>query len=234
MSLIERLQSYDMYKNMNESAIRKSIGKIYGIDRARNVELAIELDELKNNKTYIIEDMQFEILLKLKYPDIVMHCATNKTYKKVCDNNKFWQLMIARDYPFLADDTLEAKKIYKSFFEFFDKWTTEIMAEFITFKTKYLNMQDVYGKINKTLIQFHTENSNIDLDEDEQNNYLLQNTLKLNTLYTLFDILSIPVAKGITSKQIKPPSDMYRVTDIDKFKYMSFIFYNMVDEFIDL
>jgi hypothetical protein len=48
-TLIKELQSYDQYKNLSEYQIRKQIGSIYNIDRARNVELLIELDELKNH-----------------------------------------------------------------------------------------------------------------------------------------------------------------------------------------
>lgn len=50
MSLISELQTYDKYKKMNEKEIRKTIGTNYGIYRARNVELKVELDELKTHK----------------------------------------------------------------------------------------------------------------------------------------------------------------------------------------
>jgi alpha-tubulin suppressor-like RCC1 family protein len=47
--LIKNLQKHDPYKNMNEYLIRKIIGEMYGIKRARNIELEIELDELQGN-----------------------------------------------------------------------------------------------------------------------------------------------------------------------------------------
>lgn len=48
--LIRSLQKYATFKNQSEYQIRKTIGQDYGIPRARNAELLIALDELKETK----------------------------------------------------------------------------------------------------------------------------------------------------------------------------------------
>ena len=53
--IINKLQSHDSYKNLSEYQIRKNIGQIYGIKRASNVELQIELDELLSEKMIYIK-----------------------------------------------------------------------------------------------------------------------------------------------------------------------------------
>lgn len=114
MSLVEQLQAYKIYKNMNDKEIRKSIGKQYGIPRARNVELEIELDQLKSkskkskskskskNLTGIedpllaVESSQFlpelseEVLIRADLDTLRNYCIVNKQIHKLCESKAFW------------------------------------------------------------------------------------------------------------------------------------------------
>lgn len=82
--------------------------------------------------------------------------------------------------------------VYEKLFKFYDKWATKVLSEFINYKTKYLNMQDVYEKIIKVLINYQKEWSKINLEEDEDNDYVISKTLSIKTSNILFDIMTIP------------------------------------------
>jgi hypothetical protein len=178
-----------------------------------------------------VQDIKYEILLKLSYPDILKYCASNKT---ICDN-QLWKLLIERDFPGRGSDDDNAKILYKQYFDFYDKWVTIIMADFMIYKTKYIDMTDVYNKIKHIINQYYNDEFDINWDEDKENNYILQNTLELETFYKIFDILSIPIVKNIEPSQIKPPRHAYnKYTDIDKIKHLSYLFSLMFDEMIDI
>jgi hypothetical protein len=181
-----------------------------------------------------IKDIKYEILLKLSYPDILHYCATNKT---ICDD-QLWKLLIQRDFPgrgFNEEGEGLNKNLYKQYFDFFDKWTTIIMADFMIFKTKYIDMSDCYNKIKNVINQYYNDEFDIDWDEDQENDYILQNTLELETFYKIFDILTIPRPKNIKPSQIKPPRASYtKETDMDKIKHMSYLFSIMFNEMIDI
>lgn len=126
--LIQQLQSYKPYKNMDEKEIRKTIGKSYGLQRARNVELEIELDELqkpikmtqksKNKKVKndnvmdkspkLVKDTLREILLRADINTIKQYCLTTKEAFKLCDDQYFWneKLVLEGIPPMLFDHDL--------------------------------------------------------------------------------------------------------------------------------
>lgn len=162
----------------------------------------------------------------MSYQDILQFCATNKTI----DN--LWIALVKRDFLFEFDDD-DVKKIYEFYFHFYDKWTTVIISEFIIYKTKFVSFQQVYDKIKQCLVTFFYNNSDIDLEEDEKNKYIQQNTLELNAFYDLFDIMTVPIVKDIKLKQIKPPCRDYKTTNMGKIKYMSAIFSDMTMGFLD-
>lgn len=118
MSLISELQTYDQYKNMTEREIRKSIGKVYGISRARNVELEVELDALKAPKkiekksskkkvksksknkqtkninieqtSQFLPELSKEVLLRADLNTLRNYCASNKALHNLCESKHFW------------------------------------------------------------------------------------------------------------------------------------------------
>jgi hypothetical protein len=234
----KELQGYKRYNGKTQKEIKEKLGGVSVLrDELRRLESkkvkSIKKDKKVENIENINKDVIYEIILKLDYPDIIHYCNTNNIYKSTCDT-RLWQLLIARDFPFLPDDDLESRNMYETFFNFYDKWTTIIMSKFIIYKTKYINMQNVYKQIFTTLIKYKTLYNEIDLKEDGDNNYILQNTLALQTFYQLFDILTIPINKVFKPHVINPPSDLSKKDDRDKIKYISSLFYKMDDELMEL
>ncbi len=98
IKLVKSLQNYDKFKNKSEYQIRKIIGKDYGIDRARNVELMIELESLQNN-LILPNEIWEEILLVSK--DLDNTCFINKNTINICENKHFWyKKMTLEDLPY--------------------------------------------------------------------------------------------------------------------------------------
>jgi hypothetical protein len=126
-TIIKKLQTFDSFKNLSEYQIRKNIGNDYGIKRATNVELQIELDELlKPGKIYIKgkgytedelsniidyynqhksniksnilnDDILGEILFSATPDTIKAMCLTNTSLYKKCQNDSFWLKKFSHD-----------------------------------------------------------------------------------------------------------------------------------------
>ena len=117
-NLINKLQSYDAYKNMSEYQIRKTIGQQYDIKRARNIELSIELDKLKQPKIQILpEDIAYELLLKTSYKDLSKLCLTNKMFNHLCQQNSFWIKKYNYDQLPVFKELTHAKEEYKKVYD---------------------------------------------------------------------------------------------------------------------
>jgi hypothetical protein len=194
----------------------------------------INVMDVKDNKIFNFNDAQLEIILKLTYPEIINYCHVDKFINTLCNDNKTWQLLIERDFPFLFNDISDSKETYKQYYNFFDNFITEILVKFLNYKTKLLNLDDVYQSLFKILTTYYNINSDIDLDDDAKNDYILQNTLQLNTILDIFKVLSIPIKRTFKPHQVNPPNNNSRKDDYDKMKYMSYIFSEMYDKWIDL
>lgn len=231
--LLMNLRKYPQYGKATDTDyyIKKAIG---GKKQATVDQLRKELTKLSQQNSVItpfqVDDVKYEILSKLPYPDILKYCATNKM---ACDN-KFWGLLIDKNYPMFFSDNEDNKSNYHKYFQFFDEWTTRIMSEFMTFKSKYINMQNVYDQINKTLIKYFLDYSEIDLDEDRDNDYIQQETLELNLIYDILDILTVSTKRIIKINQLRPPRMTFKETELDKIKHMAYLLSDMHLEFIDL
>ncbi len=105
--LVSQLQTFNTYKNMDEKQIRKTIGKKYDLQRARNSELETELNDLKKpkkkkakkeikeptqskEKTILVDDTLREILLRSDVETIEQYCLTTKDANKLCNDQYFW------------------------------------------------------------------------------------------------------------------------------------------------
>ena len=112
--LINQLQSFNSYKDMNEREIRKSIGALYGIPRARNVELEIELDQLNKPSISIglNNDTLREILLRTDVDTLKQYCLTNKAAVQLCHDQYFWneKLILEGLPPILLNNDLKIKE----------------------------------------------------------------------------------------------------------------------------
>ncbi len=91
-ALIKSLQAFELYKNMNEYQIRKSIGQLYDISRARNIELEIELNELNKpiNNDGLGEIHLNNDVLRADLKTVTQYCSTNKAAIKLCYDQYFW------------------------------------------------------------------------------------------------------------------------------------------------
>lgn len=192
-------------------------------------------EQLYKKTIFNFNDIQIEIILKMTYPEIMNYCQIDKQINMLCHDNKTWQLLIERDFlPFLDNDLPDSKDRYEIYYKFFDQFITTIIAEFLIYKTKILNLDNVYQSLYKILIRFFDQNSVIDLDEDADNNYILQNTLELNTILEIFNVLTIPIKKSFMPNQVNPPSNRSKNDNYDKMKFMSFIFFETFDKWFDL
>ncbi len=64
---------------------------------------------LKANPTFaMMMDLPYEIRMyvavQMSYHDVLQFCKTSKEAKKVCDDDYFWKLKVAYDFPEVMDD----------------------------------------------------------------------------------------------------------------------------------
>lgn len=171
-----------------------------------------------------ILDMQQEIVKHLDYIDLVHFSSTNK---KWYHNDVIWQIILSRDYSFLYSEE-NTKKLYHSYFIFFDKWTTNIIGKFIKYKTKYINMNTIYNKINTILINYVSKHCVL---EDNKADTKQFDTLLLNTIYLLFSVLTIPIDQYFTINNLYPPRQITKANDIGKIVCMRTLFEKLHSDF---
>nr|QBK92123.1 MAG: F-box domain and ankyrin repeat protein [Pithovirus LCPAC304] len=63
---------------------------------------------LKANPTFaVLMDLPYEVrmhvVVQMPYPDVLRFCATSTEAKKVCDDDYFWKLKVAHDFPGKTD-----------------------------------------------------------------------------------------------------------------------------------
>ncbi len=71
---------------------------------------------LKANPTFaMLMDLPYElrmlVVVQMPYPDVLRFCATSTESKKVCDDDYFWKLKIAHDFP--SERTDEKHRLYE-------------------------------------------------------------------------------------------------------------------------
>ena len=177
-----------------------------------------------------INDNRMDILLNMKYPDIIHLCQTNKEYKQYCNRNYLWQKMIARDFPMWPEDKPDAKILYETGYNLVDRYTIRIIAAFIVYKTKIIYLQHVYDTIFKILIHYMNVGHNIDLTNDNT----LQNKLELDIINNIFKILTVPFHRFDPQKLPMPNSYLINKADVNKLKYILHILYEFHEEFVDI
>jgi hypothetical protein len=86
------------------SALIPGDGKwvVQGFDIPHEVSFEAETiipGNVEDTPSILPNDMLNQVLFKLKYDNIIRLCATSKTYTAYCNNDEFWRLRIAHDYP---------------------------------------------------------------------------------------------------------------------------------------
>lgn len=106
------------------------------------------------------QDIIFEYMFHMPYPDLLNFCQSNKDYNQLCQNNIIWNKLINRDFPFYFDDEPHARKSYEHWYNYFDLYVLRIISAFIMYRKSYDNLQNVYNNIFKLLVEYIMENNN--------------------------------------------------------------------------
>ena len=176
---------------------------------------------------FTIKDIQHEIMLYLGYKDVVSFSRIN-TQMYSCDT--LWQTILIRDYPFLYPQE-NTKRLYESYFKFFNKWTLRIIGKFITYTTKYVNMDTIYHKVNIVLVKYVDQHCKLEEMEDINTKMREIDTLLLNIIYELFDALEITLYRHFTIDLLHGLSSRDKSTDVGKICGMKALFEKLHDDF---
>lgn len=249
--LLEELQKYPAYKD--KSQIKNKIAENMNIKTSQVKKQHIldtliksqrksssKNDKVKTNITLKDEntlgnqlsDIKMEILLQLKYPDMLFACKTNKDFNKICNQDALWNRMIEKDFPFYPSDKKHARKSYEHWYQFFDEHTTRIIAGFIIYKTKYINFQEIYEAIFKILVNSIEENYEIMNIEDEDEQRKAHHTMDKNIFTKIFKLLTVPFKYEDKFSKL-PPRILINSDDQNKWQYLSLIFYDMMMAYDD-
>lgn len=100
--LVSQLQTFSIYKEMDEKQVRIIVGKKYDLKRARNSELKTELNNLtemvrkskkskkeQDKEPILVNDTLREILLRADVETIHQYCLTTKEANKLCNDLLF-------------------------------------------------------------------------------------------------------------------------------------------------
>ena len=200
--------------------------------------LEVETDKKDKNKVYESmlsnqpSDIKMEILLQLKYPDMLIACNTNKEFNQICNQDMLWNRMIERDFPFYPSDDKDARKSYEHWYKFFDAHTTRIIGGFIIYKTKYINLQDVYEAIFKILVDYIDENNEVMDIEDKEEERKAYEKMIFNMYTKIFKILTVPIKFEERFLKLRPRL-LINSTDENMWQYLSQIEYDMMMSYDD-
>jgi hypothetical protein len=189
-------------------------------------------------------DINIELILKLRYFDILELKQTNKKYYYICDSNILWSKMINRDFYFYNIDNINSKIKYNIWYNFFNKYTNKIICNFVLYRLKYDKIIESYEKIFPLLVNYI---NNIK-DKNFKKEYLCgsrnlnyigkgmdEQNLKdeYDIIHSLFKICNIKI--GVCKEFIeKPPlfdSDVQQICHKDKNNWiqMRHFLYNMIE-----
>lgn len=172
------------------------------------------------------QDVKQNILLQADIDTILNLCQTDKSFNEVCKQNKFWQLLIARDFTWYPDDEPDSKTIYKKLLDFFTEHAETILIEY----HQKLNHNKI-KQLRNILRDYMNEYAMIDLTEDED--YELQNKLEWELIYKLLDVLPILNTKKVKWDNMPLPSGYRRMNEVGEFSYMRELVSRMHNDQID-
>lgn len=186
-------------------------------------------------KQYIVlDDLQYDFMLKLSYPDILNFCSVNKDYDVLCKGERLWRLLIDRDFPMYPSDRPNPRLDYEKLYFFFDKYVIQIIGEFIKHKKGRVVLHRIYDDLFNILVHYIDEYNNIEDDE----NFAIYHELYRKTYYLIFDTLHIPVDRNMTHKQYHPPKKFVFLQSPAQskvlFQHLSFIISKMTEDYVDL
>ena len=220
----------DPYKKTKKS---KSVKKNKKEKRERKEKKVVDI---KSEIDVLGDDGKMEVLLRMEYPEIKNLCSINKDYKRICDKELLWARLIIRDFPCIADEeNIEnimdgAKYLYKKLYRFFDKYTINIIKDFIEYRKNYNNLQDVYKNIFKELINYMERYFSIDFDLSNADK--LVEELEKDIQNKIFKIMDIHIKED--AKVFRRPLRVTgKATDNDKWNYMNKILSDLFMDYLD-
>ena len=200
--------------------------------RLVNIESKVNKNVINNDiYTYMTPDITYNIMLNTDYPDLNKMCTLNKNAERICKDEQFWKDKITRDFPFMPteDEDTIYQELYKQLYELFDKHTLKIIKKFIQYRSNYNNLQDVYNKIFTNLVNYINDFLNIDIFEDEADDFKISKALDYDMLDNFFNILSIPIKND--EKHYK--KSLVNINKYDKWSQMKLILSDMVSDYLD-
>lgn len=182
-----------------------------------------------NKKLFILDDINIQFMLKLSYPDLLVYCQTDKHIHNLCKKNDLWNQLIARDFPFYLDDEPKAQKSYEHWYNYFDKYTLEIIAAFVSYRKKYTDLQKSYHTIFHILVKYVMEN-NTSMEQDDPYSYM--HDVDQILYKEIFDSLGVPIKieKRFTNMI---PAYINKPDDETMYRYLSKIIYEMMMTYDD-
>lgn len=229
--LVTELQKYTPYQNLSKYYIDKELSKKYDVRSVKKLHYINALNDVKHQKEpkskkelFILDDINIQFMLNLTYPDLLVYCQTDKHIHNLCQKNDLWNKLIARDFPFYPDDEPKAQKSYEHWYKFFDKYTLDIIAAFITYRKKYIDLQKSYNEIFSILVRYIEEN-NISMGMDKDGHEYIKN-VEQKLYKEIFDSLGV---------SIKIEKNFSSMTPDDKTMYrnLSHIIYEMMMTYDD-
>lgn len=147
------------------------------------------------------EELKILILSHVKYQFIEQVQLVNKEIYQLCHDQRLWNQLVKRTFPFYSNNSLDAKKSYLHFYKYFDEYTLKIISKFIKYRTKFTDLQQVYEQIFTLLVKHITGLFNIAkiINKEEYEKYCEQ--LTLTTINKIFTALTIPIV--ITANILK-------------------------------
>lgn len=244
-NLISALQNYPIYQNLSKHYIDKELSKKYNVKTVKKSNYVDELNNLQKNKdiikkgpaketqvakssTFILDDINVQFMLKLSYPDLLVYCQTDKHIHQLCKRNDIWNQLIARDFPFYPDDEPKAKKSYEHWYRYFDKYTLEIIAAFVSYRKKYMDLQKSYLTIFSILVNYIEEN-NLSMEQDSDD---YMHNVEQKLYKKIFDSLGVPI-KIEKRFNAMVPSYINKPDDETMYRYLSKIIYEMMMTYED-
>lgn len=189
--------------------------------------------EIKHDLTHQPKDIKMEVLLNLKYPDMLVFCQSDESFNNICKENNLWNKMIERDFPFYPSDEHKAKESYEYWYKFFDQFVLRIISTYVVYRTKYTNLQTVYEGIFKLLVNY-IEKNNIMMEMEttmlKRDEYI--DEVEMNMFLEIFKILGVPITFDKSFIHLIPRT-LIENTDKSKWANLKQIFYDMMMTYDD-
>lgn len=58
-------------------------------------------------------ELQFETLLRVGYPDLISYCRISRAAQNLCNDERLWKVLYAKDFPTIPRRSKSAKADYR-------------------------------------------------------------------------------------------------------------------------